>query len=251
MQDDITVCVLSAVEPPLPECLQAVEAQLGGPYRVIRVHDVFPMSAAFNEMIRQSAPSKYVVQVDGDVVLQSWAVQRLLEAIKTTWWCYMAWGQLFEQGFGYGGSARIWRRWPVRLAGFHDVRCVDRDLHHRISVLAMRRLEVLGRMDQSLMAEHETFGTHYPRTTPFARFSKAKGDALKWLHLGRTDLHEVFRHKLKGDFLEETYPERLGLYAASISTTQERSKNLQEDWLEYQRLCASYSQDPTFCTGAV
>ena len=237
MQDDLTIVILSAVEAPLPECLAAVEAQEGGPYRVIHIKDCFPMSHAFNEMIRQSAPSKYVVQVDGDVVLKPWAVQRLLEAIETTWWCYMAWGQLFEQGFGYGGSVRIWRRWPVRLAGFRDVRCVDRDLHHRMSVIAMRRLEVLGRTDQSVMAEQETFGTHYPRNTPLARFSKSKGDALKWLHLGRTDLHEAFRERVQGACLGETYPERLGLYAASISTTRERSKNLQEDWWEYQGLC--------------
>ena len=244
MTADLTIAIISAVEPPLPECLAAVEAQEGGPYRVIYIKNIFPMSVAFNAMIL-STDARYVVQVDGDVALKPWAVRRLYEAIQKAWWCYAAFGQLYEDGFGLGGAVRIWRRWPVKLLGFRDVRCVDRDLHHRMRFLGMRRLEVLGRMDQSITEASETFGTHFPRNAPLARFSKAKGDALKWLHLGRTDLHEAFRHKLRGDYRQETFPERLGLYAASISTTQERSKNLQEDWWEYQTLCGTLPMDFT------
>lgn len=243
MTPDVTIAILSAIEPPLPECLAPVEAQVGGPYPVVRVHDVFPMAAAFNAMADR-CQTKYIVQVDGDVALHVGAVETLLYHIRRMPWAYVVWGQLFEMGFGLGGSVRIWRRWPLRLFRFRDRRCVDRDLHARIRWTGMRRVQI-----KWSDAPDEPFGTHYPRHSEFARFSKAKNDAIKWLHLGRTDLHEAFRHNLKGDWREETYPERLGLYAASISTTQERSKNLQEDWWEYQRLCASYSRDLTSSTG--
>ena len=245
MKREVTVAILSAIEPALPECLAAVEAQEGGPYRVIHVKDRCHMSHAFNEFIRQSAPSKYVVQVDGDVVLKAWAVRRLYEAIQKTWWCYAAFGQLFESEFGLGGAVRIWRWWPVKLLGFRDVRCVDRDLHYRMRILGMRRLEVLGRTDQSITEASETFGTHFPRNSPFARFSKTKGDALKWLCLGRFDLYGGFRESLHSRPWEETFPERLGLYAASISTVRGRSKNLQEDWREYLTLRGTLPMDFT------
>ena len=243
MRTDLTICILSAVESPLPECLKAVEAQWGGPYSTVHINGAFPMHHAFNEMVRY-ADSRFLVQVDGDVVLAPWAVRSLYTFIRCTPLVYMAWGQLWESyddGLRAGGSVRIWRRWPLRLFRFRDRRCVDRDLHSRIRWTGMRRLEVPAGW---------RFGTHLPRQTAFARFSKAKGDALKWIHLGRFDLHEAFKQRLQDKPATDTYPERLGLYAASLSTDGHRSKNLQTDWLEYHQLCASFSQDPIFYTGA-
>src|SRR3990167_9186635 len=140
--NDVALAILSAVESPLPECLQAVEAQLGGPYRVIRVHDVAPLSAAFNTMIELSHPARFLVQVDGDVVLHVGAVETLLHAIRARPLAYMCWGQLYEENFGMGGAVRIWRRWPLRLFRFRDKRCVDRNLHARIRWTGLYRHQV-------------------------------------------------------------------------------------------------------------
>lgn len=190
MQPDVTIAVLSCVEPPLPECLKAVEAQIGGPYRVVHVKDCFPMSHAFNEFVRLSAPSKYVVQVDGDVVLHVGAVETLAHSIRQRPLAYMCWGQLDEDQFGLGGSIRIWRRWPLRVFRFRDRRCVDRDLHGRIRWTGMYRHQV-----KWSDAPELPFGTHYPRQSEFARFSKSRGDTMKWRYLNRWDLIELHKDK--------------------------------------------------------
>lgn len=237
--DDVTIAILSAIEPPLPECLEAVEKQEGGPYRVVHIKDVFPMSAAFNAMIL-ATDARFVVQVDGDVVLERWAVSKLLKGITGRPWTYMAWGQLFQEGFGLGGSVRIWRRWPLRFFRFRDRRCVDRDLHTRIRLTAMGRFEAFGPAGRHTVPR-ETFGTHCPRQSPFARFSKAKGDCLKWEHLERYDLLESFPVDRRIHQGQVPVPEALGLYAASLCTKRKQSKNLRDDWLDYQKLRSLYA----------
>ena len=226
---DITICVLSAVEPPLPECLQAVDAQLGGPYRVIRVHDVVPMSEAFNEFVRRSAPSKFVVQVDADVVLHIGAVETLYTFIRNKPWLYMAWGQLYEEGFGLGGAVRIWRRWPARLFRFRDKRCVDRDYHSRVRLIGLRRQQV-----KWSDAPEQPFGTHFPRQSEFAKFSKARGNFMKWSTLGRWDL--VREKYLKRNSIPTI--EDWGRYSASGASWEEakRSKDALKDKREFDAL---------------
>ncbi len=226
--NDVTVCVLSAVEPPLPECLQAVEAQLGGPYRVIQVHDVFPMSAAFNAMVERSK-TKYIIQVDGDVVLHVGAVETLLHHIRRSPWAYVVWGQLFEAGFGLGGAVRCWWRWPLQLFRFRDRRCVDRDLHARIRWTGMRRVQV-----KWSDAPEQPFGTHYPRQSAFARFSKARNDAMKWRYLGRWDMIEAAN--AKGFSREGLSGFCDGLLAENEEVA--RSKDAQRDW---QRIGGSFN----------
>jgi len=161
---------------------------------------------------------------DGDVVLEPWAVESLRTCIQAHPWAYMAWGQLWEDygdRLAAGGAVRIWRRWPLRLFRFRDERCVDRDLHSRIRLTGMRRVQA---------PADRRFGTHLPRQTPFARFSKAKGDCAKWLTLGRYDLiaASLERSIESQDLLK-------GILAAMRLSSGElhRSKNAQEDWLEY------------------
>ena len=212
---------MSCIEPPLPECLAAIEAQEGGPYHVVHVKDVVPMSAAFNAMIL-STDARFVVQVDGDVVLKPWAVRTLYTKLRCTPGVYMAWGQLFEDGWGLGGSVRIWRRWPLRIFRFRDRRCVDRDLHARIRWTGMRRLPV---------DAGEPFGIHYPRNTPFARWSKAKGDCAKWRYLRRGDLIEEHCRKCPSGKSFDA----MGRFAGLSMTKEEiaRSKNTMRDRCEY------------------
>ena len=224
--NDLTIYILSAVEPPLPECVESARRVLSsssGIKGIVYVKDVFPMSAAFNAMVERCS-SRFIVQVDGDIVLEPWAVESLRTCLQAHPWAYMAWGQLgemYDDGLRAGGAVRIWRRWPLRLFRFRDVRCVDRDLHSRIRLTGMRRVEA---------PADRRFGTHLPRQTPFARFSKAKGDCAKWLTLGRYDLiaASLERSIESQDLLK-------GILAAMRLSSGElhRSKNAQEDWLEY------------------
>ena len=229
---DLTTCVLSAVEPPLPECLKAVENQWGGPYVTVRIRDAFPMHHAFNTMVRYS-DSRFIVHVDGDVVLEPWAVRSLYTFIQRTPLAYMAWGQLWEDygdRLAAGGAVRIWRRWPLRLFRFRDKRCVDRDLHSRIRLTGLRRVEVPAGW---------RFGTHYPRQSAFARFSKARGDAMKWRVLSRADLIKA-HHKQHPPGLSI---DALGRLSGLQAPTDEvwRSKNARKDWHEFLRIGGRYA----------
>jgi len=184
MPSDVMICLLSAVEPPLPECVESARRALSsssGIKGIVYVKNVFPMSAAFNAMVER-CQSKFIVQVDGDIVLEPWAVESLRTCLQAHPWAYMAWGQLWERyddGLRAGGSVRLWRRCPLRLFRFRDVRCVDRDLHSRIRWTGMRRIQVPALW---------RFGTHLPRSSPFSRYSKARSDIEKWRVLGRHDL---------------------------------------------------------------
>lgn len=232
MQNELTACILSAVEPPLPECLEAVEKQWGGPYPVVRVHDVFPMSVAFNAMIER-CDSRFIIQVDGDVVLEPWAVESLRTCLQAHPWAYTSWGQLWERyddGLRAGGAVRIWRRWPLRLFRFRDRRCVDRDLHSRIRLTGMRRVEVPAAW---------RFGTHYPRQTPFARFSKARGDAMKWRVLGRADLIRAHHKQYPPGLSIDALGRLSGLQAPTDEVW--RSKDARKDWHEFLRIGGRYA----------
>src|SRR3990167_5141346 len=65
--NDLTICILSAVEPPLPECVESArvilssDPDIGG---IVYVKNIFPMSAAFNAMVER-CDSRFIVQVDG------------------------------------------------------------------------------------------------------------------------------------------------------------------------------------------
>jgi len=235
MRPDITICILSAVEPPLPECVEAVRKILASDSRIggiISVTDVFPMSAAFNAMIER-CPSRFIVQVDGDVVLEPWAVERLYNFIHWTPLVYMAWGQLWESyddGLRAGGSVRIWRRWPVKLFRFRDERCVDRGLHSRIRLTGMRRVQVEAGWK---------FGTHYPRQTPFAIFSKSRGDAMKWRVLGRSDLIRAHHTQFPPGLSLDALGRLSGLQAPQDEVW--RSKDARKDWHEFLRIGGRYA----------
>ena len=232
VQDDLTIAVLSAVEPPLPECLKSVEAQHGGPYQIVRVHDIFPMSRAFKIMIER-CQSRFIVQVDADAVLEPWAVRTLHERIRREPWAYMAWGQLWEDygdRLAAGGSVRIWRRWPLRLFRFRDRRCVDRDLHARIRWTGMRRVQVRAGW---------RFGTHLPRQTAFARFSKARGDAMKWRVLGRSDLIKAHHKQYPPGLSIDALGRLSGLQAPTDEVW--RSKDARKDWHEFLRIGGRYA----------
>ena len=219
MRSDVSICILSGPEPPTVHCYWGVTLQ--GDYPVYEIKNLAPMSVAFNAMVSK-ATTPYIVQVDGDVALEPGAVDRLSSSLRALPpYYYMTWGQLYEEGFGRGGAVRCWKRWPLTLCKFRDVRCVDRDLHRRIRRFGMRRFQV---------PNPEPFGVHSPRTTPFARYSKTKGDVQKWKFLGREDL--LLEHL-------EAYAEadhaRAGCLIGLIQSPT-KSKNLQRDWAEFEAL---------------
>jgi len=232
MPSDLIICVLSAVEAPLPESLKAVEAQWGGPYPTVTIRDVFPMSVAFNAMVER-CESRFIVQVDGDVVLEPSVVESLRTCIQAHPWAYMAWGQLWEDygdRLAAGGAVRIWRRWPLRLFRFLDERCVDRGLHSRIRLTGMRRIQIHAGWK---------FGTHYPRQTPFARFSKARGDAMKWRVLGRNDLIKAHHKQYPPGLSIDALGRLSGLEAPKDEVW--RSKDARKDWHEFLRIGGRYA----------
>jgi len=215
---DVTICVLSCIEPPLSECLAAVEAQEGGPYRVIHVKDVVPLYRAFNQMV-QDCQSRLIVQIDGDVVVEPWAVRVLAASMGS--WTYVVWGQLLEaDGFGLGGSVRCWWRPPVNLFRFRDKRCTDRDLHARLSLIGLRRLQA----EPNLI-----FGLHKPRASPFARYSKAHADVEKWRVLGRWDLTSKVNKGADDEWTREGVEDGL----ATDLRTAKRSKDAGVLWRKF------------------
>ena len=110
---DLTIFIITCGEGSLDECMGSIESQhVGSKSRpnVEVIKDVYPVSEAFNEMHKRSQ-TPYFIQVDADIILNKDAIDKLYQAMKkSNFLVYATVGQLYEEGFGLGGSVRCWRR---------------------------------------------------------------------------------------------------------------------------------------------
>ena len=173
----ITVFIIHCGEESFNQCFSSIQNQklaYNTSIKIEIIKDVYPMSEAFNEMHRQ-CQTPYFVQVDTDMILNEDAIQILYdEIIKTPFWIYAVYGQLYEEGFGIGGTVRCWKKNFFKYFQFRDVRTVDRDLFKRARWLGLRRRKVPGLL-----------GTHLARHSYLSEYLKTKSDIEKWRFLGR------------------------------------------------------------------
>ena len=171
--DDLTVYVVSCAEDTMDECMEALCGQ-DCEFNIEHVKDVYPMSRAFQDM-PDRCKTPYFIQVDADMILESFAVRELYEAAKKTGFFKVAiYGQLYEEGFGVGGTVRLWKRHLFRFFSFNDCRTVDRNLFKRIRRFGFR-----------LHSIDKVLGIHRPRHSDFSTYLKAKSDVEKWKFLKR------------------------------------------------------------------
>lgn len=218
--ESVTVFVVSAGEEVLADCIEALDRQTCR-FRLERIADVYPMSAAFQAM-PDRCRTPYFVQVDADMVLEPDAIETLHgEIVGTGPRTVQVSGQLYEEGFGPGGAVKCWRRSLFRAFRFRDVRTVDRDLYRRIGRfgLAPRHLD-------------RQLGIHRPRHSAESAWLKAKGDVEKWRYLGREP--EAFALPLVRGLLEDHMrePDRLAgalLGALTREPRLSRSKDIRHE----------------------
>lgn len=171
--EHLSVVILSAGEESLEDCLKALNDQ-DCSFRIEEIKDICPMSTAF-QMMHQICKTSYFIQLDADVILKPYAVSFLYERIKrSNFLCYNVSGQLYEEGFGPGGSVRCWKKYIFRIFRFRDIRTVDRDFYKRARLLGFHRKSF-----------NEILGTHRPRHSHFSEYLKTKSDVEKWRYLKR------------------------------------------------------------------
>jgi hypothetical protein len=183
------------------------------------------MSEAFNEMHRR-CQTPYFVQVDGDMILKEGAITRLYEGIRRTgFFTYAVYGQLYEEGFGPGGTVRCWKRDFFRWFQFRDVRTVDRDLFRRAAWFGFRR----GNLNVNL-------GTHRPRHSLFSEYLKSKSDVEKWRFLKRPARRYAL--PLLEELLRDPQENRCRIFGALLGgmTSWERVCRSKDVRLEEERL---------------
>ncbi|MBF0472856.1 MAG: hypothetical protein HQK93_03870 [Nitrospirae bacterium] len=171
--DDLTVFVVSCAEDTMDECMDALMKQ-DCEFNIEHIKDVYPMSKAFQDM-PDRCKTPYFIQVDADMILEPTAIRQLYEtAKKTGFFKVVIYGQLFEEGFGVGGTVRLWKRHLFRFFSFNDCRTVDRNLFKRIKRFGFR-----------LYSIDKVLGVHKPRHSDFSTYLKAKSDVEKWKFLKR------------------------------------------------------------------
>lgn len=215
--DDLTIYVISTGEDTLEKSLRALHAQ-DCSFKIEHITDVFPMSRAFQEMPHRCR-TPYFVQVDADMILEPFAVRTLYEAArKSGFFTAMIFGQLYEEGFGFGGSVRLWKKLLFKYFSFRDCRTVDRDLFKRMRLVGFKRKNV-----------EKVLGIHQPRHSEFSGYLKAKSDIEKWRYLKRNP--ELYAIKLY-DEIVANLPVRthqfLGILLGSLTKWEryEKSKDL-------------------------
>lgn len=170
---DLTVFIISSGEDTTAECESALKKQ-DCTFKIQHIRDTFPMSRAFQRM-PDECQTPYFVQVDGDMILKPHAIRTLYEGARSSsFWHYVAYGQLFEEGFGVGGAVRCWKKSLFRLFQFRDCRTVDRDLYKRLRWLGLRSKNL-----------NQVLGLHQARHSEYSQYLKTKSDVEKWRFLGR------------------------------------------------------------------
>lgn len=172
--NDLTVFIISTGEETTAECEKALSEQ-NCSFNIKHIRDTYPMYRAFQRM-PDECDTKYFIQVDSDVILKPRAVQTLYNGIKhSSFMTYMVYGQLYEEGFGVGGSVRCWKRRLFKYFRFRDCRTVDRDIYRRVRWIGLRARNI-----------NQILGLHLARHSPFSNYLKTKSDIEKWRFLRRT-----------------------------------------------------------------
>ncbi len=213
---DLTVFILTCGEESLKQCMETLERQgLEDGTNIELINDVYPMSEAFNEMHRR-CKTPYFIQVDADVILNDGAIDALYQNLKrSNFFIYATYGQLYEEGFGLGGSVRCWKRDIFKIFKFRDVRTVDRDFYRRARYLGFKRKDVGG-----------VLGIHRPRHSNFSDYLKTKGDVEKWQFLNRP--FKKYAEPLYEELIKDTHKNRyriLGFFLGTLSSKERVCKS--------------------------
>lgn len=80
LEDKVTVFLISSGEPDYRATKTALTRQ-DCRFRLEEIRDVAPMNAAFQQMIDR-CETPYYVQVDGDMILEPWAIRRMYEEFQ-------------------------------------------------------------------------------------------------------------------------------------------------------------------------
>lgn len=177
---------------------------------------VYPMARAFNEM-HLKCQTKYFLQLDEDMDLKKGAINKLYrEIINSNARIICVTGQLYEKGFGPGGSVKIWKTKIFNYFSFGDHRTVDRKFFRKIFYFKKKNLL-------------EIFGYHKPRFNNFSKFSKVLGDISKWRYLKSNKIY--LYQMLERVIIEKNFYEIMAVFV-SLNVNKKfiiKSKNYKKD----------------------
>ena len=170
---EITIFLVTSNEETTSNAYKSLLAQDCN-FKIVEIKNIFPMSKAFQRMA-DICTTKYFIQVDADMILNTDAISYLYNEIrKTPFWIYRFSGSLYEEGFGKGGAVKCWKKSVFKLLKFKDVRTVDRNFQNRASLLLLR-----------IKHSQKILGIHKPRHSDFSNYLKTKSDIEKWKFLKR------------------------------------------------------------------
>jgi hypothetical protein len=225
--DDLTVFIISTGEDTAADCEKALMEQ-DCTFTIKHIKNTFPMSRAFQRM-PDECETGYFVQVDSDMILKPHAIRTLYNGIKkTSFITYMVYGQLYEEGFGVGGSVRCWKRGLFKFFKFRDCRTVDRDLYRRVHRIGLRAKNL-----------NQVLGIHRARHSPFSNYLKTKSDVEKWRFLDRAPEDyalDVLKKNISN--LPESSNELLGSLLGALTAKERliRSKDIHVETERYHKL---------------
>src|SRR5262249_35435193 len=168
----IGVIIVTCGEPQFEACLSSVNTQSVRPDRIDIVQDVYPMSAAFNEVLRLLS-CDYSVKVDGDMVLDPRALETLYNDINSSENNVFGIGyRLRDPYYGPIGHIKIYKSKLLRCRRVDNESGYDRVLVNKLN-------------DEGylMLFRAQTLGVHLPDPTPEELFKRALGTAkrsLKW-----------------------------------------------------------------------
>lgn len=179
----IGVIILTCGEPQFEACWHSVNAQSLKPDRIDVVRNMYPMSAAFNEVLRLLS-CDYSVHVDADMVLDPHALETLYNDINSS----------EDNVFGIG--------YRLRDPYYGDIGHIK---IHKSSLLRSRRVDNECGYDRMLVKElkkegylmrwrAETLGVHLPNPTPEELFKRSLGTARRFLKFRGSATNDVVKH---------------------------------------------------------
>ncbi len=238
-----TVFVISCGQNPnLSDCLEAL-AEQQPPVRIERIHNVAPMSAAFQTMI-DKCETEFFVECDEDMILFPDAINKMVEAMRRepedvafcVFWLYDTFLKMDLQGVKCYRTA-VLKKYPYNTS---IISC-EKDQMDRMKADGYRIADY-----------REVVGNHSPKWTPELIFERFFDLGEKWKRYGYGWLEDM-PSRLFEKFLSDQNDISLYAYLGALSAVQnpEPQRHREKDYRlrtkEYL-IARSWNSHPTQAT---
>ena len=240
LANDLTVYVVTTGEPSTAECIERLQKQDCG-FRLETIGHVAPMWRAFQVMLDR-CQTELFVQVGGDMLLEPWAIRRLVEEIRqqpkeVAFYVGWLWGDAEERPIQ---GVKVYRHRIMAAFPYQESFSCEMEQVGRMRAAGYRSAA----LNDSEVTRETCYGVHFSLQTPEMAFRRWKRLAFKYRRYDFMEWLAPYFDKLKGAWLREpTNQIREAAYLGAVAglcgvLPPDREMDFREADQDYRRLAS-------------